>query len=111
MATKIGTDAWAIPAMLESMCVSPHATSVIGTAAFTMPRTRHGTQARRSSASADAAPVRCTRYAVSSTAAIRSLRSVIAAGGMSSTATLMKRYDAPHIDARSTIRGQYDRIV
>jgi hypothetical protein len=30
---------------------------------------------------------------------MESLRSVIAAGGMSSTASLMNRYDAPHIDA------------
>ncbi len=106
MATKIGTDDWAIPAMLESMCVSPHATSVIGIAAFTVPRTRHGIHARRSAPTAEAAPVRCTRYAVSSTAAIESRRSVIAAGGMSSTATLMKRYEAPHIAARSRISGQ-----
>jgi hypothetical protein len=28
------------------------------------------------------------------------------AGGMSSTASLMKRYDAPHIDARRRISGQ-----
>ena len=108
MATKIGTEAWAIPAMLESMCVSPQATSVIGRAALMMPSTRHGTQARRSSVSA-ALPVVDMRYAVSRTAAIASLRSVIAAGGMSSTATLMKRYDAPHIAARRSSIGQYER--
>jgi hypothetical protein len=30
---------------------------------------------------------------------------------MSSTASLMKRYDAPHIAARSRISGQYERTV
>jgi hypothetical protein len=30
---------------------------------------------------------------------------------MSSTATLMKRYEAPHIAARVRISGQYERIV
>src|SRR4249919_366649 len=37
--------------------------------------------------------------------------SVIAAGGMSSTATLMKRYDAPHMAARRRISGQYERTA
>ena len=32
--------------------------------------------------------------------------SVMAAGGMSSTATLMNRYDAPHIAARISSNGQ-----
>ena len=56
------------------------------------------------------AAVLLTGYLVQRTgaasAAIESRRSVIAAGGMSSTATLMKRYEAPHIAARSRISGQ-----
>jgi hypothetical protein len=60
-ATKIGTDACAIAAMLESMCCSPQATSVIGSAAFTIPRTRHALHAPRIWASAPRAPTRAAR--------------------------------------------------
>ena len=101
-----GTVDCAIPATLESMCVSPQATRVIGTAALMTPRTRDGRHAARSSRTARAAPIRHARYPKSRTPARSTRSSVIAAGGMSSTATLMKRYDAPHIAARSRISGQ-----
>ena len=70
MATKIGTDAWAIPAMLESMCVSPQATSVIGSAALMIPSTRQGRQAARSSVTARACS-RSTREVARSGARLR----------------------------------------
>ena len=44
---KIGTVDCAMPATLESMCFSPHATSQNGIAALIAPSTRHGAPARR----------------------------------------------------------------
>jgi len=58
---KSGTVDWAMPAMLESMCVSPQATSPMGSAALMTPSTAHGTQAARSSRTALVPPIRATR--------------------------------------------------
>jgi hypothetical protein len=58
---KIGTVDWAIPAMLESTCVSPQATSPIGSAALMTPSTRHGFHAARSSCTARVTPMRTAR--------------------------------------------------
>ena len=49
---KIGTVDCAMPATLESMWVSPQATSPIGTAPLMTPSTRHGRHAARSSSTA-----------------------------------------------------------
>ena len=101
---KIGTVDCAIPATLESMCVSPHATSPIGTAALITPRTRHGRHAARSSATARDRAHAQREVGEEQHAASEDTDSVIAAGGMSSTATLMKRYEAPHIAASSRMQ-------
>ena len=53
---NIQRNAQAIAAMLESMCVSPQATRVMGSAALTSPSTRHGSQASRRSSSERLAP-------------------------------------------------------
>jgi hypothetical protein len=105
-ALKIGTDAWTTAASPESMCCSPHAISQNGIAALSRPRTRRCRQAARSSSRARAAPKRQTTYATSTAAASSVRTAIIGAGSISSTATLMKRYDAPQTAARSRIIGQ-----
>ena len=105
-ALKIGTDACTTAASPESMCCSPQAISQNGTAALRRPSTRQWRRAARSSSSACARPKRQTTYP-SSTAAARSVRNaIIGAGSISSTATLMKRYEAPQMPARRMIIGQ-----
>jgi hypothetical protein len=103
---KIGTDACTTAARPESMCCSPHAISQNGIAAFTRPSTRQCCHAARSSRAARVRPSRQRTYPSRTAAAISVRAAIIGAGAMSSTATLMKRYEAPQTDARSSSIGQ-----
>ena len=103
---KSATVDWAIPAIPESMCFSPHAMSQNGSAFATTPITtqrRHEARApgRRG------CPILAARRPNSTTAAIEALAHIRGAGSRPpSTATLMKRYEAPHTAARDRRRGQ-----
>jgi hypothetical protein len=99
--TKSGTVAFAIAATPESMYFSPHAINVNGTAALTVPSTRPGRQALASSLSPRPTPSRSSTNGTRSATAMTSRKNIIAAGSISSTATLMKRYDAPQTAARN----------
>ena len=102
---NIGTVACAIPATLESMCFSPQATSQNGSAALITPSTRQGNHAARSWASALRPPSRQARYPSSTTPAPKPRTAISTDGSTSSTATLMKRYEAPQTAARTKISG------
>ena len=104
---KSGTVACAIAATPESTYCSPHAISQNGTAFETTPRTAHCRHAARSSESARRPPSVAARYAKRRPPA-SSVRPHMSADGdrPPSTATLMKRYDEPQSDARTTSSGQ-----
>ena len=103
--TKIGTDAWAIAATPESMCVSPQAIRVNGIAPLIAPNTRPSRHAVRTPRSALPAPVVAARNTNRSRPAIRRRSVIRKVGSKSRTPTLMKRYDAPQIAASVRIRG------
>ena len=88
------------------MYCSPHAISQNGSAALSTPSTRQCRHAARSSASASSRPSRQTMYPSSTAAASSVRKAIIGAGSISSTATLMKRYDAPHTAASVRSIGQ-----
>ena len=102
----MATVACAIPAMLESMCFSPQATSQNGTAALNAPRTKAGRQCVRSARAAGRDPIVTARYGMSRRPARSARAAIIGAGSMSSTATLMKTYDTPQIAASRNNMGQ-----
>ena len=108
---KSGTVAFAIAATPESMCVSPQAISVNGSAALTSPSTRPARHAPRSSAKPFRTPSRQSTTGTSSAAATASRTNIAGAGSISSTATLMKRYDAPQTNASVPIRTGYERVT
>ncbi len=104
---KSGTVDCAMAAIPESMCFSPHATSQNGTAFAIAPITSHWRHEARSSRSARVQPNDRTTYASSTAAAMPARAHIIGAGSIPpSTATLMKRYEAPQTDARSRSSGQ-----
>jgi hypothetical protein len=90
-ATKMGTEAFAIAAMPESTCFSPHAISVNGMAPFKTPRTTPFRPVARSAATASRRPILATRNVSKTAPASSSRSSIIGIGSISSTATLMKR--------------------
>ena len=105
MATKIGTDAFAIAATPESMCFSPQAISVNGSAPLIVPKIRPSRQVLRTPASAGRTPSRTARKVSSSSPPISSRISMKKLGEKSRTPTLMKRYEAPQIPARKNRSG------
>ena len=105
-ATKIGTEAFAIAATPESMCVSPQAISVNGITPLIVPKIIPSRQAARTSPSAFRDPSRAIRKASSSRPPIRSRSVTNTVGSKSRTPTLMKRYEAPQIAASRKIRDR-----
>ena len=104
---KSGTVDCAMAAIPESTCFSPHATSQNGTALAIAPIASHWRHEERSSPSARVQPNDRRTYANSTTAAMAARAHIIGAGSIPpSTATLMKRYEAPQTDARSSSNGQ-----
>ena len=104
-ATKIGTDACAIAATPESMCVSPHAISVKGIAPLIAPNTKPSRQAPRTCVTAARPPVVTARNASSNRPPIRRRSAINTVGSKPRTPTLMNRYDEPQIAASVRIRG------
>ena len=105
-ATKIGTDACAIAATPESMCVSPQAISVKGSAPLIAPNTKPSRQAPRT--------LRERRAAARRRGQEREQQQTARSGGGAPSApsarsrgtpTLMNRYDAPQIAASMSISG------
>jgi hypothetical protein len=91
IALKIGTVEFAIAAMPESMCRSPQAMSVNGTAPFRTPIARPCHPAPRRSAFARCQPDAATTKTKRAIAATARRISIIAGGEKSRPATLMKR--------------------
>ena len=103
-ATKIGTEAFAIAATPESMCVSPQVISVNGMTPLIVPKIIPSRQAPRTSATAFRDPSRAIRNASNSSPPIRSRSVTNTVGSKSRMPTLMKRYEAPQIAASRMIR-------
>jgi hypothetical protein len=99
-ATKIGTVELAIAATPESMCFSPQAMSVKGIAMLMRPRSTPPRPVSLISDTAPRKPEPITRKGKSAPNASTRRRHIIVAGSNSSTATLMKRYEAPQEAAR-----------
>ena len=103
--TKIGTVAFAIAATPESTYFSPHAIRTNGKAAFRNPIPNAFQPVPRTSAAASRVPDRQTSTGTSTALASTRRKNIIAVGSTSSTATLMKRYEAPQIAAMIASSG------
>ena len=95
----MGTDAWMIDAVPESIRVSPHESSQNGTAVFSRPTTTSAGQYARISASAVRSPTRSGTTIASVIAASPSRPKISVAGVSSRTATLMNMNELPQIRA------------
>jgi len=95
----------AIAATPESTYFSPHAMRTNGNAALRKPTANALHPVPRTSATALLGPTRHASTGISTALARTRRKNIIAVGSTSSTATLMKRYDAPQIAAMIASRG------